>query len=242
MTTSRRALVTGGSRGIGAAIATALAADGHRVTLTYRSNADAAQAVVDAIRAAGFVADAIGFDVADPDDAAKALATLGYDDDPFQIVVHNAGVTQDGLFPTLSDAAWNAPIDTSLHGFRHVVQPLMMPMARTRWGRIVAISSAAGLRGNKGQTAYAAAKAGLVGIVKSLAQEFARRSITVNAVAPGLIETDMLEGAPVEALLKGVPLQRLGHPDEVASVVRFLCSDEAAYVTGQCWAVDGGLT
>lgn len=241
MSTSRRALVTGASRGIGAAIAVRLAADGHRVVVNHRDSEAAADAVVAGIRASGGQADALRFDVADRDATHAALATLDVEHDPFTIVVHNAGVTRDGLFATMKPEAWSAPLRTSLDGFFHVVQPLLLPMMRQRWGRIVVVSSVAGLRGNKGQVNYAAAKAGLVGAAKALALEVASRKVTVNAVAPGLVDTDMLAGAPLEQLLQAVPLARVGRPEEVASLVAWLCGEDAGYVTGQVIPITGGL-
>jgi 3-oxoacyl-[acyl-carrier protein] reductase len=237
----RRALVTGASRGIGAAIARRLAASGNAVVVNYRSNDAAAAAVVAEIVAAGGRATACRFDVADADATEAAITDLLGQGD-IDIVVNNAGITRDGPFPGLEREAWDAVLRTTLDGFYNVTRPLVMPMVRRRWGRIVNVSSVSGISGNRGQTNYAAAKAGLVGATKSLAIELGKRGITVNAVAPGLIDTDMLTGLPLAEIVPTIPLRRLGKPAEVADLVAFLASDAAAYITGQVIAIDGGMT
>jgi len=237
----QRALITGASRGIGAAIAEALAAVGHPVVLNYRSNHEAAAAVQARIRERGGRADLLPFDVADAAAAKVAIAAMLAEGEPVGVVVNNAGIARDAPFPGLKAEDWTDVTRTTLDGFFNVTQPLVMPMVRQRWGRIINITSVSGIVGNRGQTNYSAAKAGLIGATRSLAQELAKREITVNAVAPGLIETDMMAAAPVEELLKVIPMRRLGRPEEVAHLVRFLVSDEAAYITGQVISVNGGL-
>ena len=239
---SKRVLVTGGSRGIGAAIATSLAREGHRVVLTYRQGQAAADEVVARIEANGGCASSVMMDVTEPDSVEAAYQSLALDDDPFQIVVNSAGCTRDKLFATMKWEDWSQVMRTTLDGFYHVTKPLLMPMVRQRWGRIVNVSSISGILGHKGQVNYSAAKAGLIGATKALAREVARKGVTVNAVAPGFIDTQMLEGLPLDTLLPQIPAGRLGTPEEVSDTVRWLCSDGAGYVTGQVLCVDGGVT
>jgi 3-oxoacyl-[acyl-carrier protein] reductase len=236
-----RALITGASRGIGAAIAELLAREGHPVILNYRKDHAAAEALRARIEAEGGTVELACFDVADPTATQAAMSTLLANEAPIGVVVNNAGITRDGPFPGLTPDAWTDVTRTTLDGFFHVTQPLIMPMVRRRWGRIVNIASISGVIGHRGQTNYSAAKAGLIGATRSLAQELAKRNITVNAIAPGLIETDMLANLDVAMLKKIVPMQRLGKPNEVAELVRFLVSDAAAYITGQVISISGGL-
>ena len=239
---SRRALVTGASRGIGRAIALRLAADGFDVAINFHTRADAAEEVAAAIRAQGGRAALLGFDVADREAAFAALAADLAKHGSYYAVVCNAGVHEDAPFPGLSPEAWDRVLRTNLDGFFNVMRPLVLPMVQARQGgRIVTISSAAGVVGNRGQVNYSASKAGLVGATRSLALELAKRRITVNSVAPGLIETEMLAGLPVEEIAKLVPMRRIGTPEEVAAVVGFVCSDEASYLTGQVISVNGGM-
>ena len=234
------ALVTGGSRGIGAAVAEALAAAGHPILLNYRSNEGAAEAVKTRIEQAGGQAELARFDVADAEATGAAIGAWLEAGVPIGVVVNNAGVAVDGAFPGMAPDAWTRVTRTTLDGFYNVTKPLVMPMVRRRWGRIINISSVSGVMGNRGQVNYSAAKAGLIGATRSLALELAKRRVTVNAVAPGLIETDMVAGLPEEAI-KMIPARRLGRPDEVASLVAFLASDASAYITGQVIGINGGL-
>ncbi len=237
----KRALVTGGSGGIGAAICRRLAADGHHVIVHANRSLDKAEAVVTAIRAAGGSAEAVAFDVTDRAATAAALEML-LAAGTIQILINNAGIYADAVFPGMSGEQWDSVIAVSLNGFYNVTQPLTMPMIRTRWGRIVNISSVAGLTGNRGQVNYSAAKGALHAASKSLALELASRGITVNAVAPGIIATDMIEGAfDAETIKQLVPMKRAGQPEEVADLVAFLASDSAAYISGQVISINGGM-
>ncbi|MEH6416229.1 3-oxoacyl-ACP reductase FabG [Pseudomonas sp. CGJS7] len=238
---SRRALVTGGSGDLGRAICLRLAAQGWRVIVHANSGIERAEAVVAQIRDGGGYAEAITFDVADGDAAARAIEGL-LQDGPIQGVINNAGIHDDAPMAGMSAQQWKRVIDVSLHGFFHVTQPLLLPMARTRWGRIVSVSSVAAVLGNRGQTNYAAAKAALHGASKSLAREMASRGITVNVVAPGVIEGRMAaEAFPPEAIKQMVPAGRAGRADEVAALVGFLCSDDAGYISGQVIGINGGM-
>ncbi len=239
--TPKRALVTGGSGDLGGAICRQLAAEGLHVVVHANSNIVGANAIVDAITSSGGSAEAVAFDVADGTAARAAIETL-LAGGPIQIVVNNAGIHDDAPMAGMSDAQWKRVIDVSLHGFFHVTQPLLLPMARTRWGRIVSVSSVAAVLGNRGQTNYAAAKSALHGASKSLAREMAARGITVNVVAPGVIEGKMAADAfPPEQIKQIVPAGRAGTPDEVAALVRFLCSDAAGYINGQVIGINGGM-
>jgi 3-oxoacyl-[acyl-carrier protein] reductase len=235
------ALVTGGSRGIGAAIAKTLAAEGWPVGVNYRSDNEGAEAVVEEITKAGGRAKALQGDIGDPETADALFKALEDDFGPVLVLVNNAGVRADGLSPQIDDEDWAKVIDTNLSAAFRLTRRALRPMIRARYGRVVNIASIVGQRANPGQANYAASKAGLVAMTKTVAAEVARRGVTVNAVAPGLIETDMTEGI-AENLLEHVPARRPGTPEDVAECVRFLASEGAGYVTGVCLTVDGGLT
>ena len=237
----KRALVTGGSGGIGAAICLRLAADGHHVIVHANLSREKADAVVANIIANGGSAEAVAFDITDRAATASALETL-VEAGAIQILVNNAGIHDDAVFPGMSGAQWDSVLDVSLNGFFNVTQPLTMPMIRTRWGRIISISSVAGITGNRGQVNYSAAKGALHAATKSLALELASRNVTVNAVAPGIIATEMIEGAfDAEAIKTLVPMKRAGKPEEVADLVAFLASDRSAYISGQVISINGGM-
>jgi len=234
-------LVTGASRGIGAAIAKRLAEDGLHVVINYRSNDHAAHAVQTAITEKGGTATLCRFDVADTKASAAAIERLLSDGPPIAVLVNNAGVVADTNFPSMTWQQWESVTRTSLDGFFNVTHPLVMPMVKQKYGRIITMSSVSAISGNKGQVNYAAAKAGLIGATKALAIELARRKITVNAVAPGLIDTDMIEDVPDFVVQQMIPMRRIGRPEEVAELVSFLASDRAAYITGQVLRIDGGM-
>ena len=233
---------SGGSGDIGGATCRQLAAAGMHVVVHANANLERAQALVDAIHHDGGSAQAVSFDVADAEATGVAIEAL-LADGPIQVLVNNAGIHDDAPMAGMSGAQWKRVIDVSLHGFFHVTQPLLLPMARTRWGRIVSVSSVAGVLGNRGQANYAAAKSALHGASKSLAREMGSRGITVNVVAPGVVAGRMAQAAfPAEAVRQMVPVGRMGAPEEVAAVIGFLCSEAASYVNGQVIGVDGGMT
>ena len=235
-------LVTGSSRGIGKAIAQRLARDGYQVVLHCRTRRDEADAVRAQIEAEGGAARVLQFDIGDRDAAAAALTQDIAQHGCYYGVVCNAGVVRDNVFPAMSGEDWDIVMDTNLDGFFNVLNPLVMPMIQRRKpGRIVTLASIAGEVGNRGQVNYSAAKAGIIGATKALALELAKRAITVNCVSPGLIETDMTEGVPLEETLKLIPARRIGKPEEVAALVSFLIGEDSAYITRQVISVNGGM-
>lgn len=237
----RRALVTGGSGGMGAAICKRLAREGHHVYVHANRGIEAAAEIVAGIIAAGGKAQSVSFDVTNAESTRLELESVLHDG-PIQILINNAGIHDDAVFPGMSSDQWHRVIDTSVDGFFNVTQPLLMPMIRTRWGRIVNISSISAITGNRGQVNYAAAKGALNAATKSLALEVASRGITVNAVAPGIINTPMSENAfDAETIARMVPMKRAGVPEEVAGLVSYLTSDEAGYITSQVVSINGGM-
>ncbi|MGH8579955.1 MAG: 3-oxoacyl-ACP reductase FabG [Gammaproteobacteria bacterium] len=237
----KRSLVTGGSGELGAAICRRLAADGLHVIVHGHRHPERAQALVDEIREAGGSARACVFDVGDLGAAERAITGL-LQDGPIQVLINNAGIYDDAPLAGMRPEQWRRVIDVGLHGFFNVTQPLLLPMIGTRWGRIINLSSVAAILGNRGQTNYAAAKAGLHGATKSLAREIAARGITVNAIAPGIIAGHATESAFGDAAIKVlVPMKRAGKPEEVAALVAFLASEEAGYISGQVISINGGM-
>ena len=237
----KHALVTGGSGGIGSAICRRLAADGCHVLIHTNRNIDGARALADDIAEQGGSAQVLAFDVTDETAVSDTLSPL-LEQNPIQILVNNAGIHDDAIFPGMRAEQWHRVIDVSVHGFFNVTHKLMMPMIRTRWGRIVNVSSVAALAGNAGQVNYSAAKGALNAATKSLACEVASRGITVNAVAPGIIQTSMSEAVfDTQAIARMVPMKRAGTPAEVADLIGFLVSPQAAYITGQIISINGGM-
>jgi len=235
------AVVTGGSRGIGRAIAVELAAHGYQIVITYISNDEAAAETLRLIREAGGGGEAVKFDVGNAAEAEGAINDLLGRLERIDVLVNNAGVTADGLFLMMPRRDWNAVIDTTLHGFYNMTKPVLRMMLRRKSGSIVSLSSVSAMVGNRGQANYAAAKAGLIAASRVLASEVARLGVRVNVVAPGAVDTEMIRDAPLENIKQMIPMGRIGRPEEVAKVVRFLCSDDASYITGQVISVNGGM-
>lgn len=241
MIPQKRALITGGSGDIGSAIAKQLAQDGFEVVIHANHNLSKAETLAKELNAKGFKASAIQFDITDPISVTPALETL-LEKGAIDVIVNNAGIHDDAVMAGMSPQQWRKVIDVSLNGFFHVTQPLLMPMIRQRWGRIINIASIAGVTGNRGQTNYAAAKAGLIGASKSLALELASRKITVNVIAPGIIEGEMTRHIfPEEVIKKAVPMQRAGQPEDIAYAASYLASDKANYITNQVLNINGGM-
>jgi len=241
MTEEQVALVTGGSRGIGRAIAVELSQAGYRVIITYKGNDAAADETLTLIRGKGGQGEAVRFDVADTADATAKMEDILSRNQNIRILVNNAGVTADGLFMMMSEENWDTVIQTTLKGFFNVTKPVIQRMVKNHRGSVVSISSVSAVMSNRGQVNYAAAKSGLIAASRALSSEVARMGVRVNVVAPGLIDTEMIKDAPVERIKDVIPMARLGKAEEVAKVVRFLCSDDASYITGQVIFVNGGM-
>ncbi|AVR46423.1 beta-ketoacyl-ACP reductase [Christiangramia fulva] len=237
------ALVTGGSRGIGKAVAIQLAKDGFNILLNFHSNSEAAEATAKIIEETGVQCSLLPFDVSDFDGVSKVIENWKSEnrEAKIEVLVNNAGITKDGLFIWTSQEAWNSVIKTNLDGFYNVTQAVLKDMLRSRYGRIINMVSLSGLKGNPGQVNYSAAKGAVIAATKALAQEIAKRKVTVNAVAPGFIKSDMTENLNEEELQKLVPMNRFGNPEEVANLVSFLASEKSSYITGEVININGGL-
>lgn len=241
MDEKKTAIITGASRGIGRATAIELAKAGYFVIINFKSNETAAQETLNLVQSTGGDGEISQFDVTDNTQTKDAVKAIIERHKNIQVLVNNAGITADGLFMLLGEDEWDSVINTSLKGFYNITKPLLREMVRKKCGSIVSVSSLSALMPNRGQANYAAAKAGIIAASRSLATEVARFGIRVNVVAPGLIETDMIKDAPVAEIKKMIPMARLGKPEEVASVIRFLCSNDASYVTGQVIGINGGI-
>jgi 3-oxoacyl-[acyl-carrier protein] reductase len=241
MSEKQLAVVTGGSRGIGRAIAVELASHGYEIVITYKANDEAAAETLRLIGEAGGSGEALKFDVGNAEETEVKLGEFLARQERIDVLVNNAGVTADGLFMMMPREDWNTVIHTTLGGFYNMTKPILRKMVRKKRGSIVSLSSVSALVGNRGQANYAAAKSGIIAASRSLAAEVARLGVRVNVVAPGLIETDMTSGLPMENIKQMIPMARIGRPEEVAKVVRFLCSDDASYITGQVISVNGGM-
>ncbi len=241
MNEKKVAIVTGASRGIGRATAVELAKAGYFVIINYKSNEAAAIETLKLVESTGGMGETMKFDVVDGTQTGDGIKAIVGRHKKIQVLVNNAGITADGLFMMLGEDEWDSVINTTLKGFYNVTKPVLREMVKSKCGSIVSVSSVAGIMPNRGQTNYAAAKAGIIGASRSLAREVARFGIRVNLVAPGLIETEMIRNAPVAEIKKMIPMERLGKPEEVARVIRFLCSDDASYMTGQVVSINGGI-